>query len=63
MKLLKKNMNSELIKNRIQADTNEFQKFGYSGTPVFLINGVTLEGAQPIENFEAVIGRHLSAKK
>jgi protein-disulfide isomerase len=45
----------------IKADLDEFQRFGFNGTPGFLINGVSLEGAYPRSAFEQIINRHLAA--
>lgn len=39
----------------INKDMDEFQKFGFTGTPVIVVNGVALHGAQPIEEIERVI--------
>ncbi|MBW1848983.1 MAG: thiol:disulfide interchange protein, partial [Deltaproteobacteria bacterium] len=33
----------------------EADKFGFDGTPVFLVNGVAIHGAVPMEDFEKVI--------
>ena len=44
----------------IKADLAEAQRFGFSGTPGFLINGVSLEGAYPRSAFEEIINRHLA---
>ena len=46
----------------IDADLAEFQQFGFSGTPAFIVNGVVLDGAHPIEDFERVIERILSGQ-
>jgi protein-disulfide isomerase len=47
-------------KAMIRADLAEAQRFGFSGTPGFLINGVSLEGAYPRTAFEEIINRHLA---
>jgi protein-disulfide isomerase len=44
---------------RVQADLAEGQSIGVSGTPAFFINGRKLSGAQPFENFKAVIDDEL----
>lgn len=49
-----KNKNA-FINNRIKDDMNEAAKFGFQGTPAFIVNGIPLEGAVPIEYFENVI--------
>lgn len=43
----------------VQADSEEAAAMGISGTPAFLINGVLLSGAQPLDAFEQVIDREL----
>jgi protein-disulfide isomerase len=44
---------------QVDADMREARSFGITGTPGFLINGRVLTGAQPIENFEAIIDEEL----
>jgi protein-disulfide isomerase len=48
-------LNSEVVLERIKADEAEAEAFGLSSTPSFLINGVTLKGAAPIEEFILII--------
>jgi protein-disulfide isomerase len=45
---------------RIDADIAAAREIGISGTPAFLVNGVLLTGAQPIEAFERAIARELT---
>ncbi len=45
----------EEIMGRIQADMKELGSFGMSGTPMYIIGGVPVRGAMPIETFETVI--------
>jgi protein-disulfide isomerase len=52
---LKKDLDSDAVKNRIQADMKEAEKFGMQGTPGFIINGVPVRGAYPVEYFVGVI--------
>jgi predicted DsbA family dithiol-disulfide isomerase len=40
----------------------EANSFGITGTPGFLINGRVLTGAQPIEEFEAIIDQELERR-
>lgn len=54
IKKLQQDLNSEKVKQIIQDDMTEFQNFGFTGTPVILINGVALHGAQKIEELERV---------
>lgn len=56
---LKKSKQVEEALKIIQADIDEFSKFGFTGTPVFIFNGVALEGAQPATMFDRV--RELTA--
>ncbi len=60
---LKQDLNSDLVKERIRADMQEASKFGFTGTPGFLINGVALKGAQPYSEFKKIIDRHLAAQE
>jgi protein-disulfide isomerase len=53
---------SQAVKDRIAADVDEAQKFGFDGTPGFLLNGVPVKGAYPIAYFEDVI-KKLDASK
>jgi len=40
---------------RLDADDKESRGFGFQGTPTYIVNGVSLEGAQPLSEFEEVI--------
>ena len=44
---------------RIEADLAEAASVGANSTPTFFINGRRLEGAQPLENFKAIIDEQL----
>lgn len=55
MKKLKTDIDSEAIANKIAADMKEAEGFGMEGTPGFILNGVPLRGAMPIDEFERVI--------
>ncbi len=56
-------LKDENIAKRIESDMAEAKKFGFSGTPGYIINGVSLKGAYPIDSFKEIINQHLSAKK
>jgi protein-disulfide isomerase len=43
----------------VDADLAAAAEIGATGTPAFYINGIMLSGAQPFENFEAVINEEL----
>jgi protein-disulfide isomerase len=56
---LQRDLKSKEIEQKIQADIAEAQKFDIKGTPGFLINGIPLKGAYPIEEFDKIIERIL----
>lgn len=41
-------------------DYQEGQQIGVQGTPAFFVNGRFLNGAQPFENFQAIIDEELA---
>ena len=45
--------------DKIKADMAEGQSVGVTGTPAFVINGRKISGAQPFQNFKAVIDDEL----
>jgi len=55
MEKLAEDLESKDLKTRVEADLAEARGFGFQGTPMFLVNGVTIRGATPKENFEEVI--------
>ncbi len=59
----KKDVVSPEVKRRIDADTQDAQKVGATGTPAFFVNGRYLSGAKPFEAFKEVIDVELAAKK
>lgn len=60
---VKKDIKSEEVNKRINADMEEAQKFGFSGTPGFLVNGVAIRGAYPAEHFSSIIDKLMAEKK
>lgn len=54
---LAKDVKSEGIKKDIQADMDEANKFGFEGTPGYILNGVPVRGALPTEFFEKLVER------
>ena len=62
LKKIAADLKSDKVQKRIDQDMEEFQNFGYTGTPVILINGITMSGAQPVEQLEQMIDR-LSTQK
>lgn len=63
LKKVEKDLSSETITKRIETDMEEAKKFNFSGTPGFLINGVSLRGAYPFSEFKDIIERHLGGGK
>jgi protein-disulfide isomerase len=55
MTKLAKDITSEEVKKRIDADMEEAAKYGFQGTPGFLINGVPVRGAYPANHFEGIV--------
>ena len=49
--------------DKVKADMAEGQAVGVNGTPAFFINGRMISGAQPFENFKAVIDDELARAK
>jgi protein-disulfide isomerase len=55
MAKLKKDIKSDEVQKRIDADMAEAAKFGFQGTPGFLLNGIPVKGAYPASHFEGLI--------
>ncbi len=55
-----KDVASPDVKKRIDADSQEADKLGVSGTPAFFINGRYLSGAQPFDSFKKMIDEELA---
>lgn len=63
MAKLTKDLASEEVQKRIQGDIDEAKSFEFSGTPGFIINGVSLKGAYPFSEFKTIIDKHLAKLK
>jgi protein-disulfide isomerase len=50
-----KDLKSEAVTKRIEADMKEAGNFGMQGTPGFLLNGVPVRGAYPPEYFGPIV--------
>lgn len=61
MKKLETGLKDAGVQKRIDADMEEARKFNMSGTPGFVINGVSLRGAYPFPAFKEIIDRHLAS--
>lgn len=55
MNKLAKDVKSEEVQKKIDADMAEAAKFGFQGTPGFLLNGVPVKGAYPTSHFDGLI--------
>ena len=60
---VKKDMDSPQVKKNIESDQAEAKKYNITGTPGFVVAGVTLRGAYPIQNFEDIIAKRFGATK
>lgn len=56
---LAKDLDDPKLMEQINKDIDEAKKFNISGTPGFIINGVSLRGAYPAAEFKVIIDRHL----
>ncbi len=52
---IEKDRKSSKVQERIKEDMAEAAKYGFQGTPGFLVNGVPVKGAYPISHFENII--------
>ncbi len=55
MARLTADMNRPEIAKRIEDDTREAQQFGFRGTPSFVVDGLSIRGAWPIERYEELL--------
>ncbi len=55
MAKLAKDVKSPAVQARIDADMAEAAKFGFQGTPGFLLNGIPVKGAYPTQHFDDLI--------
>ena len=52
---LQKDLSSDVVTRHIEQDRDEAQRFGFDGTPAFLINGISLIGNHPETDFIEII--------
>lgn len=57
MDKLAKDVKSKKVADRVEADQKEAAKFGFQGTPGFLLNGIPVKGAYPTQHFVDLIGK------
>lgn len=55
MKKLESDLHSDKVLEQIKEHEAEAAKFGMQGTPGFILNGIPVRGAYPIEHFENII--------
>ena len=55
MDRLASDVDREDIHARISADTAEAESFGFSGTPMYVVGGVSVRGAKPLEEFDKIV--------
>lgn len=60
---MKKDMETDKVKKIISGDMDEARSYNIDGTPGFIVAGVTLTGAQPLEAFSQVIDQRLADRK
>ena len=53
-------LDSDRVSALLDQDVAESERLGVNGTPAFYINGKFVSGAQPFENFQALIERELT---
>ncbi|MBX3332052.1 MAG: thioredoxin domain-containing protein [Nitrospira sp.] len=56
---LERDLQSDTVSRRIAADRAEAEQFGFDGTPAFVINGVSLIGNHPKQDFDRIIKKML----
>ncbi|GJL53445.1 MAG: hypothetical protein NPIRA02_05770 [Nitrospirales bacterium] len=59
---LEQDLKGDTVEQRLYLDREEAARFGFDGTPAFLINGVSLMGSQPMEDFQEIIQMFMSEK-
>lgn len=57
MKKLAKDVKSAKVARLVKKDMAEAEKFGFSGTPGYLLNGIPVRGAYPLGHFVKIIDR------
>lgn len=60
---VKKDLDSAKVKDRIEQDMEEAKKFGFQGTPGFLINGIPVKGAYPTSHFVGIVEKLIEKGK
>ena len=55
VKRLEADAAGDAVARRIKTDMEEFTRLGFQGTPAFVLNGIGINGAYPVEVFAAAI--------
>jgi protein-disulfide isomerase len=63
MTKLTADIESDIVAAKIKKDSMEANKFGFSGTPGFILNGVAVRGAYPSSHFEKIINELIKRRK
>jgi len=63
VKRFEKDMDDPKLEQHIEQDQAQGMELGARGTPAFFINGRFLSGAQPLENFRALIDEEMAKAK
>jgi predicted DsbA family dithiol-disulfide isomerase len=63
VKKLEEDAASQKVMDKINADMEEARSYGFSGTPGFLLNGVPVRGAYPVDYFDMIVKRLASSDK
>jgi protein-disulfide isomerase len=48
-------LKSDRVRAAVVTDANEARRLGITGTPAFVLNGILIVGARPVEYFDAII--------
>ncbi len=62
MMLFEPCLKNDTTLDRVRGDTQQGQQAGVRGTPTFFVNGRTVVGALPLQNFQQVIEQALSGQ-
>ena len=54
---LGKDLHSKSVLDKIERDVQQANEFGMRGTPGYILNGVPIKGAYPIDHFEKIISK------
>jgi len=63
MKKFEQDLKSPKLAKQVDDDAEMAGKLGVGGTPGFFVNGIAVRGAQPVENFKALIDEELAKSK